>query len=142
MTLEELEDSLPNGLHDAEIKDLLIDYPRGEVRMELRVWVGDIERREAYRDGTLVLEGLQFVAIEPPDPRYAFAKDTRLRIDVTHDKKHLRAPAIDKVPKDCFVSGLFVQEWNAYVYVAARHASLAWKGDVYDRDTPRAWPRP
>jgi hypothetical protein len=26
MTLEEIEDSLPNGLHDAQIKSLAMDY--------------------------------------------------------------------------------------------------------------------
>lgn len=138
MTLEELEDTLPNGLHDAEISSLLIDYSRKEVRMELRVCFSDMERREAYRDATMTLEGMQFVAIEPPDPRYPFAKSVRLRIDVTHDKKHMRAlTAASKALKDCVVSGLFVQEWNSYVWVAARHASLAWKGEMYDRDVPR-----
>jgi hypothetical protein len=72
MTLEELESSLPNGLHDAEVRRISIDYEHRKVTLELAVWVGKMEdppdRREAYRDGRIEISGLLFMVIEPPDP--------------------------------------------------------------------------
>ena len=32
MTLEDVENSLPNGLHDAELYRLQVDYPRGTLQ--------------------------------------------------------------------------------------------------------------
>ncbi len=60
MTLEEIENSLPNGLHDAEISNLNIDYISREVKFELKIWTGElssknIEEREAYRKACLTL---------------------------------------------------------------------------------------
>jgi hypothetical protein len=52
VTLEELENTLPNGLHDAEVRRITVDYERRKVTLEVAVWVGDMdepaERREAY----------------------------------------------------------------------------------------------
>ena len=143
MTLEELERTLPNGLHDGEISTILVNYVERRVTMELCAWVsGEIPPNELYRKGTLILEGMQFLVIEPPDPRYKFAESALLWVDVTHERKHLPVfPAISKVPSDCFVSGFFVREWNSFIWVAARDASLVWTGDVYDRDLEKPKPR-
>ena len=137
MTLRDLEAGLPNGFHDSEIKSVFIDYESRALKIELAVWLGDMTERdagrEAYRDGELALEGIQFVSIEPPDPRYPFGKNTRLWVDLCDGPSKKDVPAVDAVPKDCFVSGFFVVDWNSFIYVAAREARLNWTGDVYDR---------
>ena len=48
--IEELENTLPNGLHDAEVRRITVDYERRKVTLEVAVWVGDEppERRESY----------------------------------------------------------------------------------------------
>ena len=76
MTLEELEETLPNGLHDAEVKRIATDYELRTVTVELAVWVGDIddppERREAYRYARIDISGLCFLVMEAPDAKYPF----------------------------------------------------------------------
>lgn len=49
MTLEELSRSLPNGLHDAELHRVTIDYATRSVQLVLKAWVGRPEKREVYR---------------------------------------------------------------------------------------------
>jgi len=51
VTLDDLENTLPNGLHDAKAQRVSLDYKERKVTMDLSVWVGDIngppEKREA-----------------------------------------------------------------------------------------------
>jgi hypothetical protein len=132
VTLEELEDTLPNGVHDAEIRKVSIDYSERKVTFDLCVWVGDMddppERREAYREAQLVLLGLLFLVIEPPDPKYPFADSTKLVIDGCDMREHLPSELLASLPSDAFVRSIWVNEWNAFMHVAARDADLAWQG--------------
>jgi hypothetical protein len=40
VTLEDLENTLPNGLHDAEVHKLSVDYVGRTLTLDLSVWVG------------------------------------------------------------------------------------------------------
>ena len=79
MTLENLEEKLPNGFHDAEIFSVELDYVAGiaKFRMSLLVgWPGDPEpERQAYQEATLVVSGLCFCSIDPPSSTYPFLPD-------------------------------------------------------------------
>src|SRR5215831_19279412 len=70
MDLEELEDSLPDGFHDARLYGMVARYDRAELEMELDLSVGDpdaesSEERDAYKRATLKLTGLECLTIEP-----------------------------------------------------------------------------
>jgi hypothetical protein len=140
MTLEELALTLPNGFHDTEIREILIDYQRRRIRMRLSVWIGDMEEvrapKEAYRDADLVIEGLQFVGIEPPSEGSWFAEGHRqadVSVDLVRGPAEGRIPALRGVTSECFVSPFFVYDWNSHVYVAGESATLTWVGEMYDR---------
>jgi hypothetical protein len=136
-TLDELGQTLPNGFHDAEIKALSVDFGTRQVTMELSVWVGDMDDevapKEAYRDGQLVTEGLEFIVMEPPDPKYPYSKVDRLWVDLADGPSGSQVPAASQLPTECFSSGLFVRDWNSFIYLAARSARLEWRGGMYDR---------
>ena len=40
VTIEEIEETLPNGLHDAEILELVMDYKHARLALEVSVLVG------------------------------------------------------------------------------------------------------
>jgi hypothetical protein len=40
VTLEELDQTLPNGLHDAQIKAMTHDYELANVRLDVQIVVG------------------------------------------------------------------------------------------------------
>ncbi len=132
MTLEELENALPNGLHDAEVQRIAVDYEERKVTLEVAVWVGNTsdppERREAYKNGRIQISGLLFLVMEPPDPRYPF-KTSDLRIDGCDMSKNLDPELLKSLPGDAFFRSLWVNEWSAFIHIAARDAGIAWIND-------------
>jgi len=135
MTLEELAATLPNGFHDAQVSSISLDYLKREVEFTLDVWVGDSssqdeEVREAYRNGELKLSGLLYCAIEPPDANYPYGEAKKLWVDAGALESASFKPSVklpEPLSEDAFACWFFVQDWNSFIYVAAREASLEWK---------------
>lgn len=128
MTLNELAEALPNGLHDALLHGYEVDLERRAVVLELSLWMGDLrqadtaerERRERTR---VVLEGVRFFHVEGPAPGYPYAGPRPARVDLCEpDPNH---PLSKEQPPGVFVTRLFVDEWNAFIHVAAESAELA-----------------
>src|SRR5437879_6449262 len=119
MTLEELENTLPNGLHDAEILRIAVDYAVRNLTLEVAVWVGDMgdapERREAYKSGRIEISGLLFLVMEAPDPKYPF-QSSDLRIDGCDMSKNLDTQLLQSLPAGAFLRSLWVNEWNAFIH--------------------------
>jgi hypothetical protein len=128
---------LPNGFHDAEIRAIRLDYLARTIVMEASVWLGNMdsppEHREHYRDGHLAFEGMHFVILDPPDPRYSYAQSESLSVDLAHQEPSPAVPALDPVPRDCFVARFFVRDWNSFITITAKSASLVWTGEAYYR---------
>lgn len=129
MNLEELEASLPNGLHDAQLRQFAVDYITRTASIVLSIWVGDArgstrEARETYRKARIDLQGLAFASVDPPEES---GGDGELRIDAgsgVAPTASLKLPSA--LPKECFVHWIFVSEWNAFIHVAAETASICW----------------
>jgi hypothetical protein len=123
VTLEELEKTLPNGLHDAEVQRIAVDYKDRKLTLEVAVWVGDMddppERREAYKSGRIEISGLVFFVMEAPDPTYPFTDRAELIIDGCDCSKNLNRELLTKLPADAFFRSLWVNEWNAFIHIAA-----------------------
>jgi hypothetical protein len=66
VTLSELAASLPNGLHDANLGTVSLDFLTREARLELDIWIGDEAEMEAYRRAEIKLSGLHYWVSEPP----------------------------------------------------------------------------
>jgi hypothetical protein len=130
VTLEELEKTLPNGLHDSEVQRVAIDYEQRTLILELAVWVGDMndppERREAYKSGRIKISGLIFFVAEPPDPKYPFRDSAELTIDGGDMSENLDRELLKSLPGDAFFRSLWVNEWNAFIHIAARDSEIAW----------------
>lgn len=129
MNLEELENTLPNGLHDAEVKRIAVDYELRTATLEVAVWVGDMNdppgRREAYKNGRVNISGLLFLVIEAPDPKYPFM-DSELSIDGCDMSKNLSSELLKSLPSNSFIRSLWVNEWNAFIHIAATSAEIEW----------------
>jgi len=130
VTLEDIENSLPNGLHDAQIREIIIDYRHRTLRAEVAVWIGDlsgpVETHEKYRPGQLEITGLFFVIMEPPDPRYPFGNSKNLTIDGCDLRQNLDAELLKSLPEESFFRSLWVGEWNAFIHVAGTDARFSW----------------
>ena len=137
MTIDELEQSLLNGFHDAFIRTIRLDYARRTASMEMSIWVDDLDEspefRELYRDAVLEFEGMQSVILDPPDPGYPYAEPKPLWVDFASGPPDPPIPALTLLPKGCFVARFYVRDWNSFVSVAATSASLRWTGERYSR---------
>ena len=131
MTLDELAASLPNGLHDAELAAVALDFTKREAQLSLDIWIGDDEEREAYRRAEIMLSGLAYWVSEPPDPRYPYGEPEALRIDAGPSTKlsESERSKLPPIPVDAFSNYIFVVDWNAFIYLAAQSAVLKWCGE-------------
>ena len=134
MRFEEIEGSLPNGLHDAEIQRLVVDYAQRTLNADLAVWMGNMDdppdRRETYRIARIEIEGLHFLIMEPPDPKYPFDKSAELTIDGCDQRQSLNSTLVKSVPSNSFFRSFFVHEWNAFIHVAGMDAKFSWIDDA------------
>jgi hypothetical protein len=127
VTLEELEASLPNGLHDAELLKLQIDYAGDEAVLDVNVDVGVGEAEDMYRPARLTFSGMQFVAIDPPTVRQ---KDfSPSMIDTGTGQPSTAPTALPEIPSDCFLCWFFVVNWNGFIRIAARNVAHQWLGE-------------
>ncbi len=131
-TLDDLAQTLPNGFHDAELTHLSVDYARGEVRLGLMIWIGEMSDetsgREAYRPAIVTVSGLVLLLIDPPCEGYPFGEPGAVRIDGGPGQPATSRSELPGIPDDAFLYWFFVDDWNAFIRVAARHATLEWTG--------------
>lgn len=145
MTLEELENTLPNGLDDTEVVRISIDYKLRILTLDVDVWVGEMtdapEKREAYRKGQIEISGLLFLVMESPDANYPFANGD-LRIDGCDLRKNLDGKLLASLPSEAFFRSLWVNEWNAFIHIAAIGAQIKWEGEAVIYRERREQPHP
>ena len=131
MTLDELAASLPNGLHDAELSAIALDFAKREARLSLDIWIGDDEVLEAYQQAEVTLSGLIFWMSEAPDASYPYELAEAITID-SGPLSQLPAekrPQLPPITTTAFLNWIFVVDWNAFIYLAAEDASLRWIGE-------------
>lgn len=129
MTVDELLDSLPNGLHDAELRRIDFDYVQREFRFEVDVWVGNLERpgeAEAYRTARIAVLGADYLIIESPDENYPWREPGSIRIDVGAGLP----PQMSTVPPRATVAStgywMYLESLNRFLLFSGREASLEW----------------
>jgi hypothetical protein len=139
MTLAELDDSLPNGFHDAEITKFVWDFAAESAAFEVILLVGDpdgedYEAREARRNGTLEVSGIVFVAIDPPFPRgldpRPYKPSGAFQIDgvVTDEKVFAVLPKLKpELPPDTEIFSFYVINSNSFIHIAAKEANVVWQ---------------
>ena len=129
MSPAEILAQLPNGLHDAFVRELRTDFAGAQAWLVIDFWVGDMAApegaaREARHRGTLTLAGLSSMTIEPPDLAYSFTRDGD---GLWVDGDFGAYPGEPAPPEDGLVRlWFFVQTWNARMLFTARACRLEW----------------
>ena len=125
--------SLPNGLHDAQLRRLAMDYVRGELVLELDVWTGSMAatRREIYRPARVTLGAVAFLSIDPPGIREELDVHTSIRIDAGNGPA--KDAQLPEAPSGTSIAWIFLADLNCFLHFAAGQASLAWTGPEEDR---------
>lgn len=127
MTLEEISQSLPNGFHDCTITRVRLDYVQRTAEMDMELWMSapDDEDTEKYRPATLSLSELIYFVIEPPGvPNTSHAEPALVDGGSSElEQSAYRLPT--PLPAGAFTYWFFVNNWNAFIHVAAVSAEIA-----------------
>jgi hypothetical protein len=138
LTLDELDKTLPNGFHDAEIFSFELDYVAATAKFRMNLLVGGPDdpepEREAYQEATLIVDGLCFFSVDPPSPTYAFLPNGKpFSVSGGDPAKPDHLPSlpglIAKLPHGTWWYRFFVRDWNAFIHIAAREAVVVWAGE-------------
>jgi hypothetical protein len=132
MTFEEVEQSLPNGFHDARLLHVSLDTVQRCATVKLSVHVsekGDSDR-ERYRTGVLKATSVCIFFMEPPDARYDFVLNGK-GIGVSGDAVRLGQipemdPLLRQLPSGATAYRFFLEQWNSFFYLAAGEVAFSW----------------
>jgi|WetSurMetagenome_2_1015567.scaffolds.fasta_scaffold782269_2 hypothetical protein len=134
MTLEEVDDSLPNGLHDARIQSVSMDYERGTLALAVSVWIGTLDaqppNRDRCRGGVLEFEGVAVFALEPPRPDSSYRHSGALAFSwrrESHDS--IRLEVGRALSDEELAYSLFIEDWLSTMVIIARTVSFRWLDD-------------
>jgi hypothetical protein len=132
MTFEELEESLPNGFHDATIRWIKSDFISRSLTIGMELWVGltDSPNPEEYRTGTLLVDPFYLFFVEPPHPTYGFMPDGSPIIVDGDPVKLGQNPNVDRLlsvlPEDATAYRFFVIDGNSSLFIAGRSVAFWW----------------
>jgi hypothetical protein len=124
MTFVELEQSLPNGLHDARLFGLSVDYVNQVAILDLNIDISSEKDIEVRRRGRVVFGGLLFIVVDAPSVENGFVGVSM--IDAGSGHPDTDPPRLPHIPENCFLCWVFVFNWNSFVRIAARVASVEW----------------
>lgn len=132
MTFDELEQSLPNGFHDAAIREITVDFIRRSVTVSIDLLTGHPSSPdpESYRAGRLQIAPIYLFFIEPPDPRYSFIPNgAHVKVDGGCVKVGQSAETdslLPVLPRSATMYRFFLEKWNAFLYLAGESVEFSW----------------
>jgi hypothetical protein len=138
MTLEQLEQALPNGLHDAQIQQVEMDYEHARLVLRVKVLIGLPGQapldRERYRSGKIVFEGVQLLSIELPEAGTGFQYPGSVWFSYERTLPGVIPVAVANALRPGTLSySLFVREWLSCIQIAATEVGFSWsEGDVQE----------
>ncbi len=129
MTFDEIEATLPWGLHDAYLEGLVIDWLGARLELDVRLMMS--KHQDTDQRARLTVTGLVYCAIDAPeiDPArgYTPIPDNGLWIDTgagpAPTAPELRLPA---TPANCFLQWIFVHDWNTFMHICGGDVSFRW----------------
>ncbi len=139
MNFEQIIESLPNGLHDAELRRLNLDFVQQKLVLDLDVWIGDLDASvcEIYRPARLCVDGVAYFVVEPPDSKYSWNANVGARIDAGVGKSHQIKSDLPAAPDGTSAVWIFVERNNSFILFSAKSAMLEWIGYEYDASNVR-----
>ena len=135
MTFRRLVASLPNGLHDAELRRFELDYELRRLRFELTIWVGNLsdpKSLELYRPAILTFADVAYLVAEPPAAAIPLDAGT-IRIDAGEGRPKQSSTKLPDAPSNTTVTWIYLEEPNTFLMFAAGEATLEWTGPAESR---------
>ncbi|WP_316415775.1 hypothetical protein [Mesoterricola silvestris] len=132
MKIQELDQHLPNGIHDAELYSLNVDFKAKSIKMLINFWIGNLggSNQEMYRMGELDVINFSVFSIDPPDQGYPFIPngDPLTITSCQPSEGTLKGynAILKRLPADSGGIGFFVEEWNSFIHIIGGDVYLKW----------------
>jgi len=135
MTLEQLEQELPNGLHDAKICSITRNFENESVVLAVRILVGlpsdPPDTRDDFRDASITFTGVKLFVVETPEASSAFCASGSVSFNADRSEAGSLPPEIEsKLSKDIDRYSLFVLDWLSCIHIAASGVCFAWNQEA------------
>jgi hypothetical protein len=130
--MNELLRSLPNGLHDAELTAIAVDYARAEVTASVVVDLSDPDDPSSEgraRNARLVFTGVSCLVVDSPemDPGdQTQAQLTVIRIDAETGQPETSPRPDLQAPDSGFLCWIYLSSLNGFIRIGARDVRLEW----------------
>ena len=130
MTLDELESKfLPNGLHDAELVALCVDYASLKMILDVNVDMSEPPvPAPDYKAARITFSEVQFVIVDPPGPGQTAIAALPM-IDSGSGEPEIAPTTLPPLRPDCFLSWIFVTDWNSFIRIAAKDTAIEWRDE-------------
>ena len=124
MSIEDIERTLPNGLHDAIMLKHVVDYEKQTLEFYINVWVGDLDssievERERYKEGVLKFEGLEYFVIEPPGEVKLLFEPFSFSAGNPEVDKIKPVVILPESPEGTFKAFFFIYKLEAFMHICA-----------------------
>src|SRR5258708_5276620 len=131
MTLEQLEEELPNGLHDAQIRSTNRNFENGTLTFGVRILIGLPDdpptKRNEYRNGTITFTEVAMFVIESPEASSAFVAPGSVSFSASRSEVDLLpVDIVKKFPQGVSMYSFFILDWYSNVHVAASDMRFGW----------------
>lgn len=130
MTLEEIDNSLPEGLHDAQIRSYVRDFESATLTLFVKVAVGlskENNRLLEYRDGEIGFRDVQYFVSENPDAESTFRDSGCVWFSFGRADAGVIPEAVNAVlPPELLRYSIFIREWYSSMNIVARDVSFTW----------------
>ncbi len=130
MTLEELDESLPNGLHDARINALTHDYENAAIKLEVEILTGlpvnPLPERFRYRNGEILFHRVLFCSVEIPENERILALPGSIWFKLSRTEPGIVPEKIaGSLPRKTLCYSLYILEWESKIHIAAGDVSFS-----------------
>lgn len=137
MTLEELDEQLPNGLHDAKLRSIMHNYEIATLTIHVEILTGLPDNppsaRFAYRDAVISFSNVLLCHIEQPENERIVGVRGSVWFRYWRTEPGILLPKLsDRFPADAFSYTLYILEWESSIHIVASDVSFSWA------ETPQA----
>jgi hypothetical protein len=132
MTLEKLEEELPNGLHDAQIRSITRNFENRSLTLEVRILIGLPDdppgKRDEYRNGCITFTGVELFVVEVPDASSASLWSGSVYFSVSRsDVDTFPVEIVKKLTPRINMYTFFLLHWISNIHVAASDMTFGWE---------------
>ena len=140
MSIRHLDSLLPNGLHDAELVSLQVDYETGEVTLYVNADVSSPEDPPGspdpcYRRAIVTFRDVQFMLIDPPHHPNSQSIKGLPWIDAGDGQPEHHAIELPPLAAGVFLSWIYMESSNSFVRIAAKSVSAEWTDETANAQT-------